>query len=161
MERRVVKSMVVKNRRNGRAMAQAQPAASYLALIHSWPLRPIRTERDYERAIAQLDELAVRPEGSLDAGEQDYLDTLTMLVEAYEQVHVELQAAQDDPLATLRYLMDESGMSQADLGPAIGESRIGVIDPAWSSGPEQVAHPQIGGALQSVARPTFVTFQGR
>jgi len=119
--------MVVKNRRNGRAMAQAQPAASYLALIHSWPLRPIRTERDYERAIAQLDELAVRPEGSLDAGEQDYLDTLTMLVEAYEQVHVEIQAAQDDPLATLRYLMDESGMSQADLGRLLGNRALASL----------------------------------
>jgi hypothetical protein len=34
------------------------------------------TEGEYDAAIAILDTLAVRPEGSLDSGEQDYLDTM-------------------------------------------------------------------------------------
>ena len=45
-------------------------------------MRPLRCERDYDAAAAVLDNLAVRPEGSLGAGEQDYFDTLTLLVEA-------------------------------------------------------------------------------
>ena len=58
--------------------------ASYLALVRRFPLRPIRNEKDYEAASEVLDRLAVRDEQTLDAGERDYLETLEMLVEAYD-----------------------------------------------------------------------------
>jgi hypothetical protein len=51
------------------------PVPAYLALIDTFPLRPLRSERDYDAAVTVLDTLAVRPEDSLDPGEQDYLDT--------------------------------------------------------------------------------------
>jgi HTH-type transcriptional regulator/antitoxin HigA len=69
-----------------------RPAPAYLALIDLFPLRPLHSERDYDAAVTVLDALVVRPEGSLDSGEQDYLDTLTMLVEAYDREHHDIDA---------------------------------------------------------------------
>jgi HTH-type transcriptional regulator/antitoxin HigA len=87
----------------------------------------LRTERDYDRAAAVLDELAIRREGSLTRGEQDYLDTLTMLVEAYDCQHYEMPAEKGDPLTMLKYVMQESGMSQADLGRLLGNRALASL----------------------------------
>ena len=111
----------------GRRRAQCRPAPAYLALIDVFPLRPLRSERDYDMAATVLDKLAVRPEGSLDPGEQDYLDTLTMLVEAYDQEHHGMDAAQGDPLTMLKYLMQESGLNRADLGRLLGNRALGSL----------------------------------
>src|SRR5262245_63383917 len=100
--------------------ASRRPSPAYLALIDVFPLRPLRSERDYDAAVTVLDTLAVRPEGSPDPGEQDYLDTLTMLVEAYDREHHDVDTKHGDPLAMLKYLMQESGMTQADLGRLLG-----------------------------------------
>src|ERR1039457_1768546 len=88
---------------------------------------PLRSGRDYDAAVAVLDALAVRPEGSLDAGEQDYFDTLTMLVEAYDQEHHSADEEKRDPLAMLKYLMQESGMAQADLGRLLGNRALASL----------------------------------
>lgn len=102
-------------------------APSYLGLIDQFPLRPLRTARDYATAAAIIDTLAVRPEGSLDRGEQDYFDTLTMLVEAYDRAHIDFGRPGRDPLATLQYLMEECGMSQADLGRLLGNRALASL----------------------------------
>lgn len=111
----------------GKRQAAGRPAPAYLALIDLFPLRPLRSERDYDAAVAVLDTLAVRPEGSLDPGEQDYLDTLTMLVEAYDREHHDLDTEPRDPLAMLKYLMQESGMSQAELGRLLGNRALASL----------------------------------
>jgi HTH-type transcriptional regulator/antitoxin HigA len=116
-----------KTRPSGKRQANGRPAPAYLALIDLFPLRPLRSERDYDAAIAVLDTLAVRPEGSLERGEQDYFDTLTMLVEAYDQEHQDLEAEDRDPLAMLKYLMQESGMTQADLGRLLGNRALASL----------------------------------
>lgn len=104
-----------------------KPGDDYLKLIREFPLRPIRTNREYNAAAAILDRLAVQPEGSLSRGEQDYLDTLTLLVEAYDDAHVQLKAARLDPLDALKYLMDESGMTQAELGRLLGNPALASL----------------------------------
>ena len=105
-----------------------RPAPGYLALIDVFPLRPLRSERDYNAAVAVLDKLAVRPEGSLGQGEQDYLDTLTLLVEAYDREHNDLETAHHrDALSVLKYLMQESGMTQADLGRLLGNRALASL----------------------------------
>jgi HTH-type transcriptional regulator/antitoxin HigA len=70
--------------------------------------------------------LAVRPEGSLSPGEQDYLDTLSLLVENYDKEHY---ASQDktDPLSMLKYLMEESGTTQADLSRLLGNRALASL----------------------------------
>ena len=111
----------------GKRRANAPPAPAYLALIDLFPLRPLRSERDYDAAVAVLDTLAVRQEGSLDPGEQDYLDTLTMLVEAYDREHHDVDTKPCDPLTMLKYVMQESGMTQADLGRLLGNRALASL----------------------------------
>ena len=113
--------LVAKRSTNGR------PAPAYLALIDVFPLRPLRTGRDYDAAAAVLDALAVRPEGSLGAGEQDYFDTLTMLVEAYDREHYAVDTQHRDPLTMLKYLMQESGITQTDLGRMLGNRALASL----------------------------------
>jgi HTH-type transcriptional regulator/antitoxin HigA len=111
----------------GKRHANGRPAPAYLALIDLFPLRPLRSDRDYDAAVSVLDTLAVRPEGSLTSGEQDYLDTLTMLVEAYDREHYEMDTETRDPLNMLKYLMQENGMTQADLGRLLGNRALASL----------------------------------
>jgi HTH-type transcriptional regulator / antitoxin HigA len=99
----------------------------YLDLILEFPLRPLRSEREYKTAIAVLDRMAVRPEGSLSPGEQDYLETLTLLVEAYDEQHFKIQTAHLGPVEMLKYLMEQSGMKRADLGRLLGNKPLASL----------------------------------
>jgi HTH-type transcriptional regulator/antitoxin HigA len=111
----------------GQRRANGRVSSDYLALIGAFPLRPLRSERDYDAAVKVLDALAVRREGSLARGEQDYLDILTMLVEAYDQEHYADEAPDTDPLSMLKYLMSESGMTQGDLGRLLGNRALASL----------------------------------
>jgi len=122
-----VKQTATKARPAGKRQANGRPAPAYLALIDIFPLRPLRSERAYDAAVTVLDTLAVRPEGSLDPGEQDYLDTLTMLVEAYDREHYGINTEQRDPLTMLKYLMQESEMTQAELGRLLGNRALASL----------------------------------
>ncbi len=122
-----MKTISTKTRQAAKRALNGLPAASYLALIERFPLRPLRSEREYDAAAAILDQLAVRVEGSLDRGEQDYFDALTMMVEAYDQEHETPDDANDDPLSTLKYLMKESGLSQAELGRLLGNRALASL----------------------------------
>lgn len=78
-------------------------------------IRAIKTESDYESALANIDRLFDAPENSPEA---DELDVLTTLVEAYEERHYPIEPA--DPIEMLLYYMEAKGLSRADLEPAIG-----------------------------------------
>jgi len=122
-----MKQTATKVRSSKKQPANGRPAPVYLTLIHRFPLRPLRNERDYDAAVAVLDTLAVKPEGSLDSGAQDYFDTLTLLVEAYDNEHQEMDTDERDPLTMLKYLMEESGMTQADLGRLLGNRALASL----------------------------------
>jgi HTH-type transcriptional regulator/antitoxin HigA len=122
-----MKQTATKSRAAGKRQANCRPAPAYLALIDIFPLRPLRSERDYDAAVTVLDTLAVRPEASLDPGEQDYLDTLTMLVEAYDREQHDVDTESRDPLTMLKYVMQESGMTQADLGRLLGNRALASL----------------------------------
>ena len=72
---------------SARSAKRAMADRSYMALIRRFPLRPIRTRRQYQAASKVMDQLALRGETELDAGEADYLDVLSDLIEAYENTH--------------------------------------------------------------------------
>ena len=122
-----MKQMATKARPAAQRRTSQRPAPGYLALIDIFPLRPLRSERDYDAAVAVLEKLAVRAEGSLGQGEQDYLDTLTLLVEAYDREHYDLALGRRDALSMLTYLMQESGMTQADLGRLLGNRALASL----------------------------------
>ena len=90
----------------------------YLKLVKAFPLKPIRTNAEYAQAGRIVATLAVRPEGSLETGEQDYLDALTLMIEAFDREHIRL-VPRTAPLESLRYLMNEAGLKVADIGRII------------------------------------------
>src|SRR2546423_1608327 len=91
---------------------------SYLELIHRFPLRPLRSEKDYDRAGEILQNLFGRHD--LDSGERDYSEAMTVLVEAYDRQHYDLGKDTRSPLQRLKYLMDQSGTTPAELGRILG-----------------------------------------
>lgn len=80
-------------------------------------IRPIRTERDYEEALARVETLM----GALpDSAEGRELDELVSLVEAYEDKHFPIECP--SPVAAIEFCMDQRGLGPRDLVPFIGSS---------------------------------------
>jgi HTH-type transcriptional regulator/antitoxin HigA len=90
-----------------------------LKLVREFPLRPLRTKRELDRAMKIAGHLATYDEGTLPIGEQDYLDTLTVLIEDYQRRHP-LNLPKVTPLAMLKHLMEQRNMSVTDLGRVVG-----------------------------------------
>lgn len=64
-------------------------------------VKPIRTEKDYEAALARVDELM---DAELGSPEGDELDVLVDLVELYESKHEPM--GYPSPLAAIEFRMD-------------------------------------------------------
>jgi HTH-type transcriptional regulator/antitoxin HigA len=88
------------------------------------PLRPINDRVDFENAQEVSDRLAVLDRRTED--QNDYLETLSMLMEKYESDHAAINTGGLDPVDTLRYLMDAHGMTASDLGRVLGERSLGA-----------------------------------
>jgi HTH-type transcriptional regulator/antitoxin HigA len=87
------------------------------------PVRPIRTEADYEAALAEIDHLLDATEGSAEA---ERLELLSILVEAYEEVHHPIDPP--DPIDAIRFRMEQQGLSRRDLEAYIGSrARVSEI----------------------------------
>jgi HTH-type transcriptional regulator/antitoxin HigA len=99
-----------------------EPAADdYLDLVRRFPLRPIRSEADYDRALDILRDLIGRADRpGLTAGESDYADVLGRLVGEYDQRYSSILKQKSSPLEILKYLMEESGMTTTGLGKLLG-----------------------------------------
>src|SRR4051794_29699782 len=97
----------------------------YLDLVRQFPLRPLRTDADLDAAVAVIDALVDRPH--LLAAEQDYLDVLSDLVEAYEAETVPMRPVGDADL--LSFLIGQKGVTQAGVatGAEIAESTISEV----------------------------------
>ena len=78
-------------------------------------IRPIRTEADYEAALAEIERLF---DAVPNTPENDRLDVLATLVEAYEAHHYPI--TEPDPVEAIKYYMESRGLSRADLEPYIG-----------------------------------------
>ncbi len=106
-------------------MTVAVPRAlpSYLKLVRKFPLRVIESESQYDAAIAVIEPLAIRGEKGLDEGEADYLYALTSLVETYENEHYPIGPDRLKPNERLKWLADESRLSQAKLAKLLGVSQ--------------------------------------
>jgi HTH-type transcriptional regulator/antitoxin HigA len=92
---------------------------NYMKLVRKFPLRPIRSKRELDRAIKIAGHLATYVEGTLSRGEQDYLDALTVFIEDYDRRHM-ADMPSVTPVAMLKHLMEERDMNISDLGRVIG-----------------------------------------
>ncbi len=83
--------------------------------MHTRPVKPIRTESDYEAALGRIEELwgaeHETPQG-------DELEVLITLVSVYEDEHHPVPPA--SPVAAIEFVMDQRNLKQADLVPFIG-----------------------------------------
>jgi len=86
-------------------------------------IRPIRTEKDYEAALARIEEIfdaePYTPEG-------DELEILSSLVETYEKKHYPIGVP--DPIEAIKIRMEDLGLHRKDLESVIGsKGRISEI----------------------------------
>lgn len=97
---------------------------TYAGLVGILPPRPIHGEGDLEEVRQMVEVLAVRQ--SLTKDQRDYLDALTLFIEAYEDEHVPMDESFDTPLDALKHLVEASGMSRARLGELLGDRSLGT-----------------------------------
>ena len=85
-------------------------------------LKPIRSNADYEAALAEVERLwgakAGTPKG-------DRLDVLATLIDAYETRHFPFD--RPDPIDAIKFRMEQMGLTRKDLEPLIG-SRARVAE---------------------------------
>ncbi len=78
-------------------------------------VKPIRSEADYEAALAEVEKLwgakAGTPEG-------DRLDVLATLIDAYEAEHHPMDPP--DPIEAIQFRMEQQGLTRKDLEPILG-----------------------------------------
>ena len=99
--------------------ASPKPDRRNLNLVREFPLRPIRTKRELDRAMKIAGHLATFDEGTLPAGEQDYLDALTVFIEDYQRRH-RIDMPDVTPRAMLKHLMEQHNTTVTELGRVIG-----------------------------------------
>src|SRR5260221_2888914 len=78
-------------------------------------IRPIRTDADHQAALRRIETLWGAVDGSPDG---DELDVLATVVEAYEDAHFHFP--ETSPVDVIRAVMEERGLSQADLARVVG-----------------------------------------
>jgi HTH-type transcriptional regulator/antitoxin HigA len=86
-------------------------------------VKPIRTEEDYEQAMAQIEAIFEAQPGT---PEFDLLEVLSILVETYEDEHYPISPP--DPIEAIEFHMDRLGYSRRDLESYIGSrARVSEI----------------------------------
>jgi len=80
-------------------------------------IRPLRSEADYDWALAQIEPYFAHPP-ALGTPEAERFDVLAALIENYEAKHWPIEAP--DPVAAIRARMAQAGYTQADLAVLLG-----------------------------------------
>jgi HTH-type transcriptional regulator/antitoxin HigA len=99
----------------------------YLNLVRRFPLRPIRSRAEHRLGVAIVTELAASGDEQLTQGQADYAAALAHFVAEYEQERLLAQLGRATPLEVLSSLMEERGMSPADLGALLGSRPVATM----------------------------------
>ncbi|CAN5405893.1 helix-turn-helix domain-containing protein [soil metagenome] len=78
-------------------------------------IKPIKSEKDYQKALKRLEVIFDARPGTK-AG--DELDILGFLIEKYEDEHYPIDSP--DPIEAIKFRMEQMGYKQKDLADAIG-----------------------------------------
>jgi HTH-type transcriptional regulator / antitoxin HigA len=87
-------------------------------------LRPIQDKVDFDNAQEVADRLAVLDRRTKD--QEDYLETLSTLMEKWEDEHSAIETKDLDPIGALKYLLEGHEMSASDLGRLLGNRELGA-----------------------------------
>jgi HTH-type transcriptional regulator/antitoxin HigA len=82
-------------------------------------IRPIKTEVDYEKALARVDKLWGSKKGTPNG---DELEVWVTLIEAYENVKYPIGAP--DPVSAIEYYMEEKNLMRKDLTKHFGSKSL-------------------------------------
>jgi len=86
-------------------------------------VKPIKTEKDYENALVEIERLFEAKPGTIEA---DRLEILTTLVEAYENQHYAIPLP--DPVEAIKYYLESRGLTRRDLELYLGSrARVSEI----------------------------------
>ena len=116
-------------------------------------LKPIRTEQDYESALAEIGRLWGAGSGTV---EGDRLDVLATLVEAYEAEHHPMDPP--DPIEAIKFRMEQQGLTRKDLERLLG-TRTRVSEVRNRKRNLSIAmirrlHEELGISAEVLIRPT-------
>jgi HTH-type transcriptional regulator/antitoxin HigA len=83
----------------------------------------IKTEQEYEEALARVDDLMCAQPGT---PRFDELELWTHLVEVYESEHFVIEPP--DPVSAIKFRLDQMGLAPKDLVPLLGcKSRVSEV----------------------------------
>ena len=86
-------------------------------------VRPIRTKRDYEAALKEVERLWGAKTGTRDG---DRLDVLATLIDAYKADRYRMDPP--DPIEAIKFRMEQQGLTRRDLEEIIGtRTRIAEV----------------------------------
>lgn len=116
-------------------------------------LKPIRSERDYEEALAEVEDLWGAKAGTPDG---DRLDILATLIDAYEAKAYPMDPP--DPVEAIRFRMEQQGLTRKDLEPMIGpRNRVAdVLNRKRSLSIDMIRqlHSRLGISAEVLIRPS-------
>ena len=92
-------------------------------LVKFLPLTSIKNDEHLAYASDVVDELIAMDR---DAGQDEYLDALTDLIEAYEDSNVEI--GESTPQQMLKHLIESRGITQAALAKSTGVSKSTISE---------------------------------
>jgi len=101
---------------------RASIPTNWKSLVTKLYLHPIHTRGDYNRAVQMARKLAARTD--LNKDQIAYLEILSLLIEDYESKHFEIDTTQD-PIETLKFLLEANGLNSSDLGRILGQRQLG------------------------------------
>ena len=90
----------------------------YARLANRIVVKAIETEQEYDHMVAAVERLIDKGEDRLSPEESALLETMAILVQAYDDRHYPLPSAA--PNEMLAYLMTTSGRTAGDLLPVFG-----------------------------------------
>jgi HTH-type transcriptional regulator/antitoxin HigA len=121
--------------------------ADYRRIRRRVPLRPLRTEAEYHRAVAMLDEIIDEIVEQEIHPLADLVEILALTVSAYEEIHVPVPVSSGPEI--LCALMEDHGLSPSDL-PEVGSQ--GVVSEVFSGKRDLNVRQSFGSPLDSGSR---------
>ena len=85
--------------------------------------RVLKTEQDYEAALAHVETLMDAAPGSPEEAE---LEVFALLIDTYEEEHHPIELP--DPIEAIKFRMEQDGLLQKDLAPYMGsQSKVSEV----------------------------------
>src|SRR5216683_96305 len=116
-------------------------------------VKPVRTKKDHEAALAEVERLWG---AKLGTPEGDRLDVLATLIDAYEAARFPIDPP--DPVEAIKFRMEQQGLTRKDLQPLIGtRTRVAEVlnrKRSLSIGMIRRLHQALGIPAEVLIRPT-------